>query len=654
MGSMQLGLRFKLVLLMILSGVLPLLAALTVLELEGGRQRTASIGQSFLSVANSQAQAMLVTLQGDIEGIIAHARDAEVIETLTARSCPDRLTEAQERELARLDKAWPTLARESAPVTAVLDHPLAEILRRHRRANRHCKELFLTDALGRLVAASDKTSDYRQADETWWQKAYHDGEGKVYVSEVDYDRSSHTWGVDVCVPVYGKKDGDRRVIGVIKGVMDLQVSLAASSPVGAGLEVSPILLQEDGRIVFARGVTPLAEHLPGWRAPRTVEDLGHWRVTGGNLQAMAILDVAETMGEMEMEAPRWYLLVQAPTRRALAAVYRIGLYVLLIGLGLIALTFGLSLYLANRNIVLPLTRLRTAAERIATGDLTHRIELEPRRFGAGDEIGQLASDFNRMAVAIEKSHAVLAEADETKARFIRIAGHELRTPLSYILTMVSLLNQGELGPSVRTSLAKLGEKARRLETIITEMFKLAGERIGGKMLRLTRFDAFELAEEVAVELRPFAGERSQPIMTHRPPDPLMIQADREKLRDAVTNLVTNAIKFSPDGAVITVSVAPQLGDQAAISVRDQGSGISEEERPHIFQAFWGATDLLKHSSGEFGYQKRGAGLGLAIAQHFVHMHGGTIEVDSSPNGSTFTIVIPIASPAENAQQETGG
>ncbi len=644
---MQLGLRTKLVLLMVLSGVLPLLAALTVLELEGGRQRTASIGQNFLSMVTSQAQAMQVALRKDIEGVVAHARDAKVIDTLANRPCPDRLTEAQTQAVAELDEAWPALTPDSPPVKAVLEHPLAEMLRRHRRANRHCKEMFLTDRLGRLVAASDKTGDFGQADETWWQKAYHRGEGKVYVSPVNYDRSSHTWGVDICAPVYGPAEGGgRRVIGVIKGVIDLQVSLTVSAIPNTELGVTPMLLQEDGRIIFARGITPLTEHLPDWQSPNGGGEVWKWRVRGGNLQAMAVLDVAEGAGDMEIDAPRWYLLAQAPTREALAAVYRIGLYVLLIGLGLIALVFGLSLYLANRNIVLPLIRLRAAAERIAAGDLTHRVDLEQRRFGGDDEIGQLASDFNRMTVAVEKSHATLAEAAETKTRFIRIAGHELRTPVSYILGMVSLLSHGEISPPIRASLAKLGKKAQRLETIITEMFKLAGERIGGPMLNITRFNAFDLAKEVAVDLRPFAGERSQPIVTHGPTEPLVIEGDREKLRDALTNLVTNAIKFSPDGATVTIRVEPQLGDHVAISVRDQGSGISEEELPHIFQAFWGATDLLTHSSGEFGHQKRGAGLGLAIAQHFVQLHGGSITVDNSPNGCMFTIAIPIAH-AEN-------
>jgi len=123
-----------------------------------------------------------------------------------------------------------------------------------------------------------------------------------------------------------------------------------------------------------------------------------------------------------------------------------------------------------------------------------------------------------------------------------------------------------------------------------------------------------------------------------------IQADSDKLRDAVENLVMNAIKFTPDGGMIKVAVFPQLDGLISIAVTDQGPGIPRQDLARIFEPFYTGGDVLQHSTGVMEYQKRGIGLGLAVVKNFVQMHKGTVNATSSPTGSTFTISIPISAP----------
>jgi signal transduction histidine kinase len=107
------------------------------------------------------------------------------------------------------------------------------------------------------------------------------------------------------------------------------------------------------------------------------------------------------------------------------------------------------------------------------------------------------------------------------------------------------------------------------------------------------------------------------------------------------NLIVNSVKFSPDGGTIRLRAGKQLGGYVSITIEDQGPGISPEDLPHVFDPFYSTRDVMKHSTGNVGYQKRGIGLGLAIVRHFVKMHGGDVHVSSSSEGSVFTVTIPI-------------
>ena len=642
---MRIGVGHKLVALLVVTAVLPLLAGLAVLTWEWRRLRVASAGEHLLSTAASQAAAMQGLLREDLAGALAQVRESQWIAGIMPAAANGQLSDSQAREL---DDLWPGLSDRSPPVQAVLHHPLAELLGRMCRTHARCREAFVTDERGYLLAASNKTSDYIQSDEPWWIHTFADGRGAAVVSDVNFDASANTWAIDVSVPVYADPERRDRVIGVLRQVLDLANWIERTREPLPDPSAEQLLLSPEGRVVFANGApserTVVAGPAVGLRRG--------WSVAGGQLRAYAPIDVGDELAGIPVSAPRWYVLVQMPQGAVVHVVDRMAWMALSVGLAFIVVAFAMGLWLFHRQIIWPLERLRAAADRIALGDLSSRVEGEDRRLAARDEIGQLMADFNRMADEVERSYRALAVASETKDRFLRVAGHELRTPVTYIVAMADLLARRQLDPARREAFEKLRDRAFQLERILTQMFTLLDEERMGARLRYSRFSAGDLVEEVARELAPFAQERSLRLEVPPPAQPVELTADHGKLHDALVNLAGNAIKFTPDGGVVTL-VSERLADgRVAFHITDQGRGICEADLPHIFEAFWGGGDMLRHSSGQFGYQQRGAGLGLPIAQEFARLHGGGIRVRNSPQGCTFSLIVQ-AEPGKPGPDEKG-
>jgi signal transduction histidine kinase len=153
-----------------------------------------------------------------------------------------------------------------------------------------------------------------------------------------------------------------------------------------------------------------------------------------------------------------------------------------------------------------------------------------------------------------------------------------------------------------------------------------------------------LLESVYTDCQPWIERRDQRLIVEPGDEGLTIQADESKLRDIVENLVMNGIKFTPDGGQVKIEVQKQLGGYISIEVTDQGPGIPESDRPHIFEPFYSGSDVLKHSTGKSGHGKKGMGLGLAIVKHFTDLHGGIVQFVTGQSGSTFIVQIPIEPP----------
>ena len=263
-----------------------------------------------------------------------------------------------------------------------------------------------------------------------------------------------------------------------------------------------------------------------------------------------------------------------------------------------------------------------------------------------DEAGRILSTLSSGEDITQRKRAeeALRAANQLKTDFIRIASHELRTPVGYILGMARLMRDSRDAGRLLQAVQTMGAKAERLSEIIQAMFKLMPLQLRAAKMHYADVAPGELLEAVRLDCLPFVERRGQRLVIDSAEDLPTIRADRAKLVDVIENLLMNAIKFTPDGGEITLRAAREGLDRVCFTVADQGPGIPQRELPHIFDAFYSGGEIFHHSTGKAAYGKRGMGLGLAIVKHFVEMHGGSVGVSTGSAGSTFTVAIPLKPP----------
>ena len=648
---MRIGIRTKLLVLLVGVALLPLIAALVTITVGSRQLRTELYGEAISSAASVQAMALGVSLGKDIEKFYGEIQyEPETVRVLSALDTP-----ADPREIEAIEAAWGDLPTQPAGVLwKVLNNSISRRLRLIQKEDPLIAEILVTDRAGRLVAATQKTSDYFQADEDWWLGAWRQGEGCIYTPPVNFDQSAGVWSIDVCIPI---RDG-KEVVGIAKVVLDIstwvqkhtsgEAAMIGTLPVAGSI----MLVRRSGEIFYnddrGRGggssPKPLSTMAGQWNGEIALGLNPGWRFTdSGMLQGFAPIIIPDRIGPNKVTTPSWSLVVYVPASEVLKPVYDLGFDVLWIGLSIIVAIFVFGMFLAERGLVRRIRWLGAAARSVTEDDLSHRIRCDSGlwRLPGRDEIDQLTDDFNAMLARIRKTHRMLREANEFKTNFIRVAGHELRTPVAYIMAMTGMLKDSEDTDRLRKAIATMGVKALRLVEIIDSIFKLLPERGRRSNLRYTEVNLSELLEEVYLDCFPFMEHRDQKFIIDLSDNIPRLQIDRAKLRDVLENLVINAIKFTPDGGTIRLRAGMQLGGHVTITIEDQGPGIAPEDLPHVFDPFYSTRDVMKHSSGNTGYQKRGMGLGLAIVRHFVEMHGGTVHVATSSEGSVFTVTFPI-------------
>ena len=246
---------------------------------------------------------------------------------------------------------------------------------------------------------------------------------------------------------------------------------------------------------------------------------------------------------------------------------------------------------------------------------------------------------------LRAKNAELERQTKTKGEFISIAAHELRTPLTSIVGYLDLFSEGrfgELPTLLERPLASVRRNAHRLKRLVDDMLAVRRIEEGRMSLRRESVHLGDVVGDVVTELLPLANARFQSVETMieaLPP----IDADRDKVHQIAVNLVSNAIRYTPEHGHITITVdeAPTdryPGGWARIRVRDDGVGIAESDRIRIFEPFLHAHPAKHHTSA----WPDSAGLGLYIARGLIELHGGLITVDSQPEVFTeFTVLLPI-------------
>jgi two-component system sensor histidine kinase MprB len=293
------------------------------------------------------------------------------------------------------------------------------------------------------------------------------------------------------------------------------------------------------------------------------------------------------------------------------ALHRIGFWIVLIGGTGIMLATLLAAFVAAAALR-PIRRLSAAARSVAaTGDLSERVEVTSH-----DEIGRLAERFNEMLAALEQSVGA-------QRRLVADASHELRTPLTAIRTNLDLIREGHLPEhEVQAALAESATELDELTRLVSDLVELArGEE------RRLRLEDVPLDDLVAAAVER-AQARAPQVRFVSQLSPTLVNADPRLLERAVSNLLDNAVKWSPAGGTIEVTV-----NGGEVVVRDHGPGIAPADLPHVFDRFYRAAAARS---------KPGSGLGLAIVREAADAHGGEVVAESTGAGARFRLTLPVA------------
>lgn len=378
--------RSKLSSLLVITGGIPLLIALVVIYYMGIDQRRNIIGANFQQLSEKVRENVKMSLQSDIRSV-----------TNLSKLSITRyfLKRARSRPPIDLEKPWSDCTDED--LKDILDNPLAGILNAFNSIEYTFGEIFATDNLGKVVAATNKTSDYWQQDEDWWIIAYNNGKGQLFLSDVGFDESAGIHSIDICVPVL---DGNDEVVGVIKAVMNIE--RVFESIIGIDVEGSgkAVLAKNDGTILLSKDLILLQDRLPDEEIPNARMGSSGWFITqlpDRTKKLVGFARISLTLPESSYFTP-WLVIVSQESHDAFAPVRKLIWYVSVPGAALILFFFLSGIYLAEKKVVSPLSILTQTVKRVANGDLTRKVQLRSSK----DEINELGYSFNQMVSNLRK------------------------------------------------------------------------------------------------------------------------------------------------------------------------------------------------------------------------------------------------------------
>jgi two-component system sensor histidine kinase CpxA len=405
----------------------------------------------------------------------------------------------------------------------------------------------------------------------------------------------------------------------LAGLNDYLQRLESSSPLRG------VLLDSAGN-----GVTGRPSHVPRNLIDETVRS-GEPEFTITQTGALGVQRVIGPSG-------RTYVFVVRLPRGPLG--YRLTLRALLLRGVLAILISGIICYLLTLYLTRPVLQLRRAARALAAGDLSARVPSGKAR--RTDEIGELVHDFNRMAERLEGLVS-------SQRQLISDISHELRSPLARLNVALGLARQ-RATPAAAAPLDRIEREAERLNELIGKLLTLARLEAASGPPEETPIDVKELLAEVVADAEFEAQEigcQVRWVEEAALPDDCCVQGSGELLRSAVENVVRNAIRYTTPGTAVEIALRCE-GKWAAIVVRDHGPGVPEAELNNLLRPFYRVAGARERQTG-------GAGLGLAIAERAVRLHGGSIQITNAADGPGLKVEIrlPVTATVESTAPVSG-
>jgi signal transduction histidine kinase len=252
-----------------------------------------------------------------------------------------------------------------------------------------------------------------------------------------------------------------------------------------------------------------------------------------------------------------------------------------------------------------------------------------------------------MANSLERDARERDRVEQMKDDFVLTVSHELRTPVTVVKGFAEMLTEQRRSLSARQYEAAevIADSAGQLQKMINDLLDLARSDAGKLRIESKAVSVRSLAQRIGRQMRPHFEERDQRLTVSVEKDLPDVEADPDRIGQVLANLLTNANKYSPEGARVRLA-ASRVGEEIEFAVTDNGPGLGEDELDHVFERFWRAESGETQAVG-------GTGLGLAIAKSLVELHGGAISANSTPGeGATFRFVLPIAKDGKRARRRS--
>jgi two-component system OmpR family sensor kinase len=347
--------------------------------------------------------------------------------------------------------------------------------------------------------------------------------------------------------------------------------------------------------------------------------------TGTRLASRAVND-AIVITEPDSDQVLGYLLVALPRAQSLGLTelrFLNRTRIVLFGAAALAIVLGLVIgALLSRSLTSPLQRLAAAARAVAGGHLGERVEVE-----GSAEVADVSRAFNEMTSALQKGETL-------RQNLMSDVAHELRTPLSVLQGNLRALLD-DVYPLEKEEIARLYDETRLLSRLVDDLRELAQAEAGQLRFNMQPTDVVSLLRTAVAKFEPAAESRSVQLSCNVADALPQVTADPDRLAQVMNNLMTNALRHTPEGGRIVVSATAVTG-AVEVSVTDNGEGIPAEDLPHVFDRFWRADHSRSRAGG-------GSGLGLAIVRAMVQAHGGQVRAasDGPGKGSTFSFTLPV-------------
>lgn len=299
-----------------------------------------------------------------------------------------------------------------------------------------------------------------------------------------------------------------------------------------------------------------------------------------------------------------------------------------------AISVALS-FILSKTLLQPIIGMTKAAEAMAGGDFSRKLDVE-----SGDEIGILADTFNNMAFQLKTTLEEIKKSEALRREFVANVSHELRTPLTSIRSYAETLTDYRDIPKEMEIdfLHVILKESDRMTKIVQDLLELSRFDAGNAQLQIEEFSLENAMRNVSDAIALEAAKHSHNIRMELADNLPGINGDRARIEQVLINILSNAVKYTPDGGTIDIT-SGRTADKVWIKIKDTGIGIPEEDIPRIFDRFYRVDKARSRESG-------GTGLGLSIAREIVLRHGGDILIESIPAGGTaVTVILPIEGPS---------